>query len=81
MEDSPLKIGAPEPNAYPNVELNYYYSRENRLETMPDRIQNIHSPEPRKSGFFRSLTDTTPKLMLAATIVVLCVIIAVLCYL
>jgi hypothetical protein len=80
IDDSQLKIGAPDKNTYPNIELNFYYSREQRLENMPDRIKSIYTPPSGKGGHFRSLTDTGPKLMLCITIAVLCVIIAVLTY-
>jgi hypothetical protein len=80
MEDAELNIDAPDPNAYPNVELHYYYSREKRLKNAQGRINRRYEPPSPKSGFFRSLTDTTPKFMLFITIVVLCVVIAVLRY-
>ncbi|MDR1230983.1 MAG: hypothetical protein LBK61_06230 [Spirochaetaceae bacterium] len=79
MDDSQMKIGEPDKTLHPNVELNYYYSREKRLENAPSRIKDMYSP-PRKTGFLRSLTDTPPKLMLLITIGVLCVVIAVLTY-
>jgi hypothetical protein len=79
MDDSQLKIGAPDKNRYPNIELNYY-SRENYLENAPDRIKNRYLPPSGNGGLFRSLTNTGPKLMLCITIGVLCVIIAVLTY-
>ncbi|MDR0639557.1 MAG: hypothetical protein LBG27_11780 [Spirochaetaceae bacterium] len=80
MEDSELKIGPPDPNVYPNVELNYYYSREKWLEKMPDRVKSGCAPPSRKGGVFRSLTNTTPKLMLFITIAVLSLVIVVLRY-
>jgi hypothetical protein len=79
MDDSQMKIGEPDKARYPDIELNYYYSREKRLENAPSRIKDMYSPAG-KSGFFRSLIDTPPKLMLLITIGVLCVIIAVLTY-
>jgi hypothetical protein len=80
MEDVELNINAPDPNAYPSAELHYYYSREKRLKNAQGRISRRYEPPSRKSGFFRSLTDTAPKLMLFITIAVLCVIIVVLRY-
>jgi hypothetical protein len=79
MDESQMKIDEPDTARYPNVELNYYYSREKRLENAPSRIKDMYSPAG-KTGLFRSLTDTPPKLMLLITIGVLCAIIAVLTY-
>jgi hypothetical protein len=80
MEDAELNISPPDMDAYPIAELHYYYSREKRLKNAPDRIKRMYEPPSRKSGFFRPLTDTPPKLMLFVTIVALCVVIAVLHY-
>jgi hypothetical protein len=76
MDDSELQIGEPDKNLHPNIELNYYYSREKRLEHAPFRTKDT----PPKSGLIRSLTDTPPKLMLFITIAVLCAVIVVLAY-
>jgi hypothetical protein len=78
MDDSQLKIGEPDKNQHPNIDLHYYYSREKRLENASRRIQDMYKPDSGKRGFLRSLTDTPPKLMLFATIIVLCVVIVVL---
>jgi hypothetical protein len=78
MEDSELNIGTPDPDEYPDI--NFYYSREKRLENAQDRIKRRYEPPSRKGGFFRSLTDTAPKLMLFITIAVLCVVIVILRY-
>jgi hypothetical protein len=80
MDDSQMEIGEPDKTLYPDVELNYYYSREKRLENAPNRIKDMYSPSSRRGGFFRSLIDTPPKLMLCVTIGVLCVAIAIMTY-
>jgi hypothetical protein len=80
MDDSRLKIDEPDKNLYPNVELNYFYSREKRLENAPDRVKDMYSPSSDRGGFFRSLIDTPPKLMMCVTIGVLCIVIAILTY-
>jgi hypothetical protein len=76
MDELELQIGEPDKNLHPNIDLNYYYSREKRLEHTPFRNKDT-SP---KSGLIRSLIDTPPKFMLFITIAVLCVIIVVLAY-
>jgi hypothetical protein len=80
MDDSEMKIGEPDKNRYPDIDLHYYYSREKRLKNAPSRIKDMYAPPSRKSGFLRPLTDTPPKLMLFVTIGVLCAVIAVLTY-
>jgi hypothetical protein len=62
-----------------NPELTFYYSREHRLSHAPPELRKKYEegwpPKPLKTGFFKSLTDTTPKKMLFGTIVVMCVVI------
>jgi hypothetical protein len=80
MDDSLLKIGEPNADAFREIEPRFYYSREDRLKTAPENVKRMYSQRPEKYGFLRSLTDTKPKLMLLATIVVLCAVIIVLRY-
>ena len=71
----------PDKNAYPNIDLPYYYDRGRYLENAPDRVRQMReAPPPRKGGFLRALTDTKPKLLLFITIAVLCAVVLVMSY-
>jgi hypothetical protein len=80
MDESQFQIGEPDVNAYPNAGLNFYYSREKRFKNAPEKRKDRNAPPSGKGGFLRSLTGTTPKLILFITICVLCVVIMVLQY-
>jgi hypothetical protein len=71
----------PDKNAYPNIDLTYYYDRERYLENAPSQVRTMREAgRPRKGGFLRSLTDTKPKLLLFITIAVLCAAILIINY-
>ena len=62
-----------------NEGIVYHYNREKRLEKASQRVRDLYKEQkPRRFGFFKSLVDTKPKLMMLITIVVICIMISVL---
>jgi hypothetical protein len=83
LETTPDNSHVEEPydiEAYPDSSLHFYYSRKERLEKASPRIRKWYEDRqkaPRRGAFFRSFTDTKPKLMLFITIIVLCLVITI----
>ena len=50
----------PDKNAYPNIDLPYYYDRGRYLETAPDRVRQMReAPPPERAGFCVCLLGTS----------------------
>jgi hypothetical protein len=52
----------------------YYYSRERRLAKAPQAVRDLYNDEPpKRGGLLRSLLNSKPKVMMFASIVIMCV--------
>ena len=62
-----------------NGRVNFYYSREKRLERASQAVKDINEPYvPRKAGLFRTLTSTRPLRFLFLSVITICVAITIL---
>lgn len=69
-------LSKPDASGGAEENLNFYYSRERRLENAPESVKKLYREEkPVKSGLFRVLVADKPRAALFITIIILCVVI------